>query len=198
MKRYLIGVDEAGRGPLAGPVSVGVVAVPTDFDWSLIPGVGDSKKVKPENREAIFRQAAYLKSQGKLFFTVSLVGPRFIDQCGITESIKLGIYRGLKKLNLNPQNCAVKLDGLLKAPKVYKAQVTIIGGDRKELVIGLASILAKVRRDRYMVNISLKNQFTPYNFDKHKGYSTKKHLFCLARFGLSDIHRKSFCRSLLV
>ena len=86
MYKYIVGVDEAGRGPLAGPVAVGVAVVPVNFDWDLIPGVGDSKKVSPKNREAIFRRAQQLKKQQKLKFAVTLVSAKVIDRIGITQA----------------------------------------------------------------------------------------------------------------
>jgi ribonuclease HII len=192
--KYLIGIDEAGRGPLAGPVSVGVVMVSQDFDWSLIPGVGDSKKVTPKNREAIFRRAQALQKTGQLDFSVSLVSAKIIDKQGIVSAIKLAMSRALKKIHVTPENCTVKLDGSLKAPKEYVNQETIIKGDSKELVIGLASIMAKVTRDRYMVKISAKPEFTTYNFAVHKGYGTQAHKKAILKNGVTAIHRLTFVK----
>ena len=187
-----MGIDEAGRGPLAGPVAVGVVCVPFDFDWSLIPGVGDSKKVSAKNREAVFRRAHTLKKSDQLRFAVVLVGPTVIDRNGITHAVMQGIIKGLLKLKLNPDEVEVRLDGLLKAPPEYRAQTTIIKGDQKEKVIGLASILAKVTRDAYMVRIA--RDFPEYAFDEHKGYGTKLHREAILVHGLSSAHRRSFTK----
>lgn len=196
--KWLIGIDEAGRGPLAGPVSVGVVLVKPDFDWRIIPSVGDSKKVTPKNREVIFELATNLKKEGLIDFQVSLVGADSIDSKGIVPSIKLGMSRCLSSLqkrhNFLHEDVTIKLDGSLQAPMDFIHQETIIKGDSKELCIGLASILAKVTRDRHMEQLSAK--YPLYSFDIHKGYGTKKHLLCIKENGLTDIHRRSFCRRL--
>jgi len=195
--RYLIGIDEAGRGPLAGPVAVGIVAVPFNFDWKLIPGVGDSKMVLPKNREAIFRRVYAMRKQGMIIWRVAMVGASVIDKKGISHAVKLAVNRGLKTLDCRPDQCEIKLDGLLKAPAVYRHQETITKGDSKEKVIGLASILAKVTRDRYMRKISAEPKFSAYDFALHKGYGTEKHRKIIAKIGLSSIHRRSFCGNLL-
>ena len=193
--KYIVGVDEAGRGPLAGPVAVGVAVVPQGFDWSVIPGVGDSKKVSPKHRELIYRRAQALKRNGMLDYHVTLVSNVTIDRKGISYAVALGIERCLKKLNLDAQTVDVRLDGLLKAPPEYKVQQTIIKGDAKEKIIGLSSIMAKVTRDRYMIRIAKK--YPQYQFEIHKGYGTKKHCDALQRYGLSYVHRKSFCKRFL-
>lgn len=197
MKRKIffeIGVDEAGRGPLAGPVAVGVVVVPVGFDWSLIPGVGDSKQISEKNRETIFGCAQALKKERKLDYAVSLVSASVIDRVGISEAVRRGIGRGLKRLKVHPRVATVKLDGLLKAPEEYLQQETIIKGDSKEKVIGLASILAKVTRDRHMVRVA--KQYPAYGFDIHKGYGTKQHLAHIRAHGLTKQHRVYFCRGI--
>lgn len=197
MKKWLIGIDEAGRGPLAGPVAVGVVSVPFDFDWSLIPGVGDSKQIAPDLREEIYGRAYILRKSGLIAWRVSMVSATVIDRKGISHAVKLGINRGLKSLNGNPKQCEVRLDGLLKAPEEYYFQKTIVRGDASEPVIGLASILAKVTRDQYMSRLGQREEFAPYNFPTHKGYGTKKHREIIAKIGLCAIHRRSFCGNLL-
>jgi len=152
--KWIVGVDEAGRGPLAGPVSVGMVKVPTSFDWGLISGVGDSKKIKEADRERILAEAKELRYRGKLDFAVSMVGSSVIDEKGITFAINLAIKRNIKKLDLSPLDCEIKLDGSLHAPPEF-TQETIVKGDDKELVIGLASIAAKVTRDKYIIKASV-------------------------------------------
>jgi ribonuclease HII len=194
-KHWIVGVDEAGRGPLAGPVAVGVAVVPHDFDWNRIPGVGDSKKVSPKNREAIFQQARELQRADVIDFHVALVSHRVIDQINIARAVDRGIATCFKKLALNPHSTTVKLDGLLKAPEAFVNQETIIKGDALERVIGLASILAKVTRDTYMVRIS--RRFTPYSFDIHKGYGTSMHRAAIRRLGLTEVHRATFCRNIV-
>jgi ribonuclease HII len=189
---HIIGVDEAGRGPLAGPVAVGIACIPRNFDWDVIPGVGDSKKVSEKNREAIFRRAQSLKKQGILNFVVVQIPASTIDRIGITKAVSLGIARGLTRLTVNPKSVDVRLDGLLHAPLEYTHQETIIKGDAKEKVIGLASICAKVTRDRTMVRLS--RAYTTYGFDIHKGYGTKTHIEAIQKHGLSKIHRRSFTK----
>jgi ribonuclease HII len=198
--KYIIGIDEAGRGPLAGPVSVGVALIPADFDWSLLPGVGDSKKISPKKREVIFELAQKLKQEGRLDYSVSLISAKKIDAFGIVPAINEALSKSLdtamsRNLLANTQNVSVKLDGGLRAPVSYLQQETIIKGDDKELIIGLASIMAKVTRDKYMEKIAKKAEFSSYSFEIHKGYGTKKHLEAILKNGLSTEHRKSFCRN---
>lgn len=197
-KKYLCGIDEAGRGPLAGPVAVGVVAVKQDFDWSRLSGVGDSKQLSSQVRESLFRAAWQLRKEKEINWRVSMVGARVIDERGIVTAIKLAMSRGLSGLKLAPAETRVLLDGSLFAPSIYSDQTTIIKGDQKEPVIGLASILAKVTRDRYMDKLSEITEYETYAFASHKGYGTKKHREAIRMTGLSDEHRTSFCRKLLI
>ena len=194
--RVVVGIDEAGRGPLAGPVAVGVAVVETDFDWGLLPGVTDSKKLSPKKRAVIFTEAKALQKSGKLDFAVSLVSAKVIDEKGIVPAIRLAMDRALTRLQIDPAKAIVKLDGGLKAPDIYE-QETIIKGDQKEQVIGLASICAKETRDAYMVRIADQPQFAPYDFATHKGYGTKKHREAIKENGPSREHRSSYCKSCL-
>jgi len=194
--KVLVGIDEVGRGPLAGPVAVGVVVIPRDFDWSLIPGVGDSKQVKPKYRDAIFNQAKKLRQQKVLNWQVTMVTAEVIDKKGIVFAINQAMEKSIKKLNLVPEQCQIKLDGSLKAPIIYKFQETIIKGDSKEKVIGLASIVAKVTRDQYMERLGSKAEYLIYDFATNKGYGTLAHRQAIKKNGLSIIHRQSFCRRL--
>ncbi len=199
---YKIGIDEAGRGPLAGPVAVGIVLVPYNFDWSLLPGVGDSKKVSEKNRERIYNEAMKLAKAGKLWCTVELGSAKAIDKLGIAVVIRDCIDKGLRDIStrrdlvLDWSMVEVKLDGSLRAPEYCMHQETIIKGDAKELVIGLASILAKVTRDAYMCRLAAKSVYEPYNFAKHKGYGTAAHRRAIATNGLSPEHRVSYCGNL--
>ena len=204
MKKWLIGIDEAGRGPWAGPVSVGVVIVPVNFDWDLIPGVGDSKKLSEKNREKVFLRARELQKLGHLNFSIKMVSAKIIDKKGIVFAINSAMRQALDEVILksnNPRvplglhNVFVKLDGSLHAPAEFIHQETIIKGDAKEKVIGLASILAKVTRDRYMVKIANKAEFKVYDFARHKGYGTKLHREVIAKNGLSTEHRESYCKN---
>lgn len=208
--KWLIGVDEAGRGPLAGPVSVGLVLVPANFDWNLIPGVGDSKQLSEKKREDIFKRAQILEKEGQLRYVVEMAIANKIDSDGISQCIKKSIAKGLKKLLKKPRvplgivprgtlgvgEVMVKLDGSLYAPAEYLNQETIIKGDAKERVIGLASIMAKVTRDRYMCKIASDTNFVVYDFSRHKGYGTKIHREAIVKNGLSKEHRVSYCRNI--
>jgi len=207
---FEIGIDEAGRGPLAGPVAVGVVLVPINFDWNLISGVNDSKQLSAEKRKALFRRAKELQKQNKLQYAVSMVSAIIIDQRGIVSAVNLAMSRALKKIlsssaiprepleigtrqGLVLDKVIVKLDGSLYAPAKFIHQETIIKGDAKEKVIGLASIMAKVTRDRYMKKIATRPAFAVYDFARHKGYGTKIHREAIAKNGLSTEHRVNYC-----
>jgi len=198
--KYLIGIDEAGRGPLAGPVAVGVVCVSPGFNWDSIPGVNDSKKLTPKKREEIFTLAKLLAERQALFFEVGMTSASQIDALGIVPAIRTAMEAALASLQgkcgLLPEECFVKLDGSLKAPEAFSFQETIIKGDAKEKVIGLASILAKVTRDQYMDSLSGHVSYSMYEFQRHKGYGTKAHRLSILQNGLSDMHRESFCRRL--
>ncbi len=192
--RYVIGIDEAGRGPLAGPVAVGAVMVPLDFDWSVLEGVRDSKKLSEKKREEIFVHAGELQLSGALRFSVSTSSAAYIDRYGIVPAIKRALAEVLSRFEIEPHECRVLLDGSLKAPVEYIHQETIIRGDDTEPIISLASIMAKVTRDRLMKRLSPK--YPEYDFHVHKGYGTASHLSVIGRYGLSDIHRASFCTRL--
>lgn len=196
MSLYLIGVDEAGRGPLAGPVAVGVACVSSEFDWNLIPKVGDSKKLTEKVREEIYEIATQLRRDGLLDFKVLTASATVIDTIGIAVAVRRCVARGVRSLRLDPDDCEVRLDGLLYAPEEFRDQRTIPKGDASEPVIGLASILAKVHRDRYMKSIAKKPELAPYNLEIHKGYGTKAHCEAIKKYGLSNIHRASFCTRL--
>ncbi len=188
----LIGVDEAGRGALAGPVAVGAACVPPDFDWKRLPGVRDSKLLSPASRERLFVAASELRQEGALDFRVALVGAAIIDCVGITRAVARGIARSLSRLTWEPDDVEVRLDGLLRAPAAYVRQRTIVRGDLTEPIISLASIMAKVTRDRYMVRLA--ESYEAYGFEVHKGYGTKQHREAIVQYGISDVHRAYFCR----
>lgn len=193
--RYIVGIDEAGRGPLAGPVAVGAVAVPHDFDWARIEGVRDSKKLSEKKREDVYTRMRALEGDGVLRVAVSFSDARDIDARGIVPAIYSALERALASLSLSPNSCEVLLDGGLKAPAQYTSQKTIIRGDDSERVISLASIAAKVSRDHLMLEEAKK--FPEYALEVHKGYGTKAHREAISRLGLSPIHRASFCTRLI-
>lgn len=189
--KYLIGIDEAGRGPLAGPVAVGAVMVPADFDWKLLEGVRDSKKLSEKVREELFERAHALIATHSIRISVATSSAAYIDSYGIVPAIKRALGEALSKLEVAPEECRVLLDGSLSAPAAFTDQHTIIRGDESEPVISLASIAAKVLRDRRMENLALR--YPAYGFDAHKGYGTLAHRRAISEVGLSDIHRASFC-----
>jgi len=182
MKKYtVIGIDEAGRGPLAGPVSVGAVAMTSRPRF--LKGIKDSKKLSAKQREE-WAEILYEKFECHCV----MIGPKIIDKIGISKALRRAIVKVLCKFNFKPG--LVLLDGSLFAPKNYN-QRTIIKGDEKIPLISAASIIAKTTRDAEM--LKLHKKFPQYCFDKHKGYGTKLHYKMLRRHGLCPIHRRSFC-----
>ncbi len=188
--RYLIGVDEVGRGPIAGPVTVGAFVFKNISVKKRFKGVKESKQLNERKREEWFAVIKEAKKRGQVDFAVDSQSNKIIDSKGIVHAINKSLSNALKKLNIKANSCCVLLDGGLKAPAQYVDQKTIIKGDEKEMVIALASICAKVTRDRYMKKISKK--YSNYDFHIHKGYGTKKHYMAIKKYGLTDIHRQSF------
>lgn len=191
--KTVVGIDEAGRGPLAGPVSVACVAIRSDTVRKVFPKTRDSKKLSPKQRETWFAEICRLKKEGALSYAVKLVGARTIDAKGISFAIRHGILTALNIIDV-PKNTHILLDGGLKAPEEYRHQKTIIRGDERELSIALASVVAKVTRDRYMVRIAKK--YPVYGFEIHKGYGTSKHMRVLRKKGMAPVHRRTFCKLL--
>jgi len=188
--RFILGIDEAGRGPLAGPVAVGVVAVPERFDvLKEFPGVADSKKLSEKKREEIFTLLEKRTEQGEVCFVVEFESAETIDREGIVFSVHHALSRGVNALAPDAEKVRIQLDGALRAPNEY-AQETIINGDELVPVISLASIAAKVVRDRLMVELSA--QYPLYGFEKHKGYGTRAHYEALQKYGPCSLHRRSF------
>jgi ribonuclease HII len=194
MAEWLLGVDEAGRGPLAGPVSVGVIAVPLGFDVAReFPGVADSKLLNPQKREIIFTELERRGQRGDVRFVARFSSHAYIDKFGITRAVRRAVWSGVRYLAAESSEAVVMLDGLLHAPHDY-VQRTVTGGDLKVPVISLASIVAKVTRDRLMERLAM--LYPEYGFDAHKGYATRDHRLAISRFGLCDIHRRTYCGSL--
>ncbi len=188
--RFTLGIDEAGRGPLAGPVAVGVVAVPEAFDVvKEFPGVKDSKKLSEKKREKIFEMLVARVAKGDARFAVEFESAETIDQEGIATAVRRALARGVNTLAPDAALVKVQLDGALRAPPEY-SQETIINGDELIPIISLASIAAKVSRDRLMLELA--TQYPHYGFEKHKGYGTKVHYEMLQKYGLCAIHRHSF------
>ncbi|MDO8565413.1 MAG: ribonuclease HII [bacterium] len=192
--RYVVGIDEAGRGPLAGPVAVGAVKVyKSDKFNKLVRGIKDSKQLTASERELWFALATEARRKGELDFKVSLVSEKIIDKHGIAYAIRVGIKRCLVGLNVTTDS-QIFLDGALKAPTEFKHQLTIIRGDEKIPIISLASICAKVIRDRKMVRLAKK--FPKFGFEIHKGYGTLMHRKAIKKYGSTELHRKTFLKKL--
>lgn len=193
--KHLIGVDEAGRAPLAGPVAVGAAMVARGFDWSLIGGVRDSKKMTALAREKTYRKMLEMRREGILQFSVAYALHTEIDEFGITKAVHTAVARALKRLKTSPADVSVFLDGLLHAPEEYEYQQTIIGGDDVLPIISLAAVAAKVSRDRLMRKLAKK--YPGYSLEVHKGYPTRVHREAIRAHGLSEIHRVSYCKALI-
>ena len=197
--KFVLGVDEAGRAPLAGPVSVGVVAVPEGFDVAKeFPGVRDSKQMTELARERVFEMLEDRAKAGDVRFRVTFGSRESIDERGITIAVKQAMRRGVtglvrslasQKLAFQKSDCFIYLDGLLHAPSEY-AQETVVHGDDLVPVISLASVAAKVVRDRLMRTYD--TRFPLYGFAKHKGYPTAFHYEMLEKHGPCEIHRLSY------
>jgi len=193
--KWIVGIDEVGRGPLAGPVYVGVVAMPQSVykraNWhTSLAGLKDSKQMTANAREAIHAAARAIEKWGALLVATSNRSAKMIDKKGIAVCIRECIAENLRKLELDPKDCTVLLDGGLKAPAEYKKQQTIIKGDDSENIISLASVMAKVERDHYMVALTPKHP--NYGWDKNKGYGTKAHIAAIKKMGLTPFHRQTF------
>ncbi|MCR4281126.1 MAG: ribonuclease HII [Candidatus Kaiserbacteria bacterium] len=192
--KYTIGIDEVGRGPLAGPVFVGAVIVPNHFDWETVAGVRDSKKLIPRKREEWYKKLHELREGGYLNFTTASSSAQMIDERGIVFAISSALAECLKNIDAYPAECEILLDGSLHAPEEFTMQRTIIGGDDIEPVISMASIVAKVERDRLMTGLAVR--FPDYGFESHKGYGTALHMQAIRNFGMCELHRRSFCRGI--
>lgn len=192
--KYLIGIDEVGRGPIAGPVAVGAFIFLTPDAKKFFRGVKESKQLTEEKREKWFEKILKIKEQGHVDFCVSFESEKTIDEKGIVFAIKTCLYKSLHTISINPDESLVLLDGGLKAPRHFKLQKTIIRGDAKEQVIALASICAKVLRDRHMKELA--KIYPGYDFEVHKGYGTSGHYKKIKEIGLSDLHRRTFLTKL--
>jgi ribonuclease HII len=180
------GVDEAGRGPLAGPVVAACVVIDSNFkiDSAELEMVADSKKLSAKKREKLFG----LIKEKALAVEIGIVDNITIDKINILQASFLAMRRAIKKLKIEPEYILV--DGNFKIPKLEKPQTAIIGGDAKVWTIAAASIIAKVSRDWLMSEID--KQYPEYLFSQHKGYGTKLHLEKIKEYGPCPIHRMSF------
>jgi ribonuclease HII len=188
----ILGIDEAGRGPLAGPVAVGIVSVSGNVDLlARFKGLNDSKKLTERTRERIYEEMLELEQSrySSIRFCVEFGSSQEIDEEGISAVIARLVAQGVKRLAPKPDDVKVYLDGALQAPGAY-TQETIIGGDGLIGAIMLASVMAKVSRDRLMIELA--KQYPEYAFEKHKGYGTKQHMQALREYGMCAIHRVSY------
>ena len=181
--RFIAGVDEVGRGPLAGPVVCSAVIMPLD---DLIEGVDDSKKLSAKKREEL---AEKIKEKA-LCYTLIEVGEKTIDEINILQATRLGMKKAIEGLSISPD--IVLTDGNMTIDIPFK-QKSIIGGDALSYSIGSASILAKVYRDKLMDDFAEKYPY--YAFEKNKGYGTKAHIDGIKEHGLCPIHRKTFTKN---
>jgi len=175
------GVDEVGRGPLAGPVVAACVVFPRDF---FLPGVNDSKKVTAKKRERLFDQILHTAHE----VGIGIVGEKTIDSMNILNASLEAMWQAVKELKNVPE--FILVDGNQRIPDLPLPQMPVIKGDSKSLSIAAASIVAKVIRDRIMFNCHRK--YPEFSFAAHKGYATRAHVEALQAFGPCEIHRKSF------
>ena len=182
--QYLCGIDEAGRGPLAGPVVVAAVIMPKD---SKLEGVNDSKKVSEKKRELLYEQ---IKEEA-ISYSVAIVDEKEIDQVNILNATKEGLTTAIRGLKVKPERIIV--DALTGIDTCGIPYDSVIKGDAKCYSIAAASILAKVTRDRIMRKMD--EVYPEYGFEKHKGYGTAAHIAAIKEYGLCPIHRKSFTKN---
>ena len=181
----ICGVDEAGRGPLAGPVAAGAVILPKDC---TILYLNDSKKLSEKRREELFLEIR----EKAVSYSVGIVGPERIDEINILQATYEAMRQAVSGLGVVPD---LLLNDAVTIPDLAIPQVPIIKGDAKSVSIAAASILAKVTRDHLMEEYD--RQFPQYGFAKHKGYGTAAHVAALREFGPCPIHRRSFLKNIL-
>ncbi len=189
--RLIVGIDEVGRGPLAGPVSIGIVVAKTLI---VMPELIDSKRMTEAARERCARLAGDMQKAGDIAFAVFSAPARLIDAIGIEECLRRIIAKGLRELAPDPSKAEVILDGRLHAPKEYHQQ-TIIHGDDLVPAISLAAVVAKVARDGHMTKMG--KIYPGYGFERHKGYGTAEHMDAIKKLGPSPIHRMTYLSGIL-
>ena len=183
--KYVAGIDEAGRGPLAGPVVVACVIMPEN---SMIEGINDSKKISENKREKLYD----LILEEAISYGIGIIDQDEIDEINILQATKKGLTEAIKSMNTKPDIILVDaLNGIDTLGIKYKS---IIKGDAKSYSIAAASIIAKVTRDRIMREWD--KVYPEYGFAGHKGYGTAKHMEAIRKYGLTQIHRKTFCKNI--
>ncbi len=181
----ICGIDEAGRGPLAGPVFAAAVVLPADCE---IPGLNDSKKLTEKKREALFD----IIIEKAVAYSVASASEKEIDEINILRATFLAMRRAFDGLAVKPDYALI--DGN-KTPGLDAREEAVVKGDAKSMSIAAASILAKVSRDRYMLQMA--EIYPQYCFEKHKGYGTKLHYEKISEYGVSEIHRKTFLKGIV-
>lgn len=187
--RLIIGVDEAGRGPLAGPVVAAAVVINKYSQY--LEEVNDSKKLTEAKREKIYEN---ILNDENIIFGVGIVNSDIIDEINILQATYMAMRKAIDDINIiNKENYLILVDGNREIKDCNYMQETVVKGDAKSLSIATASIIAKVTRDRIMKEFD--NTIPGYNFSKHKGYGTKEHYKLLRENGISNIHRKTFLKN---
>ena len=181
----ICGVDEAGRGPLAGPVYAAAVILPSDC---VIEVLNDSKKLTEKKREKLFDEI----KEKAFAYGIASADEKEIDEINILNATFLAMKRAIASLSVRPDLALI--DGNQK-PHTDIEEVTVIKGDAKSMSIAAASVLAKVSRDRFMLEMAEK--YPQYEFARHKGYGTKLHYEKIAQYGVCDIHRRTFLKKIL-
>ena len=180
------GMDEAGRGPLAGPVCAAAVIFPIGTE---IEGLNDSKKLTEKKREMLFP----IITKKAIAYGIGFASEQEIDEINILNATFLAMRRAVEALGISPD--LLLIDGNQKPKIGVGEEVTVIKGDAKSVSVAAASVLAKVSRDRYMLEKA--QEYPQYAFEKHKGYGTKLHYEKIAEYGVSPIHRKTFLKKIL-
>ncbi|MDR1765195.1 MAG: ribonuclease HII [Lachnospiraceae bacterium] len=181
---HICGVDEAGRGPLAGPVVAGAVILPKDCEILFL---NDSKKLSPSRRETLYDKIREVS----IAWQVGVVTAARVDEINILQATYEAMRIAIHKLEVTPD---ILLCDAVEIPGISIKQVPIIGGDAKSVSIAAASVMAKVTRDRMMVDYD--RLYPGYGFAKHKGYGTQEHIEKILEMGPCPIHRRSFIRNL--
>lgn len=183
--KTVCGVDEAGRGPLAGPVYAAAVILPVGLE---IAGLNDSKKLTEKKREELFD----IITKEAVCYSVGIADEKEIDEINILNATFLAMKRAINGLEIRP-NYAI-IDGN-RAPHSDIPEETVVKGDGKVMSVAAASIIAKVSRDRFMQKIA--QEYPEYQFEKHKGYGTRLHYEMIEKYGVAPIHRRSFLKKIL-
>lgn len=184
--KYIVGIDEAGRGPLAGPVVIGAVIMKQE---SFIEGINDSKKISEKKREKLYEE---IKKEA-VAWSVGIVNEERIDEINILNATKEALTQAISKLEVKPD--LILVDALEKIDTLSIPYISVIKGDAKIYSISAASIIAKVVRDRIMR--SYDKAYPEYGFEKHKGYGTSAHIEAIKKYGLCPIHRKTFTKNFI-